>query len=166
MIKWNCCKIHGPTCWYWITCIIGYTTICPTRQHCITGRNSICWVWACWAYRYWPNALTRYKISSLSSSLMLEIIFAWNSCCYSTRVSVRTLFILHYAYASSWSLNLSLTVWCDYCRLHRCARNQQQKNRDGRIRKCAGSSAWLYTHVLSIGWCEYLLSFISLLYTH
>lgn len=51
MIKWNCCKIHGPICLYWITYIIDCTTICPTRRRCTMDKSSICSVWVCWAYR-------------------------------------------------------------------------------------------------------------------
>lgn len=87
MIKWNCCKIHGLTCLYWIIYIIDCTTIYQMRHHCIMVKSSICWAWDCWAFHNWPTTSMKYKTNCMSWNSMLVTTFAWNFCYFWIQVS-------------------------------------------------------------------------------
>lgn len=113
MIKWNCCKIHGPICLYWITYIIDCTTICPTRHRCITAKSLICSVWDCLAYHNWPIDSMKSKINCKSWSSMLAITFAWSFCCCWIQVQVNFVFFRFFTSSSSivYYLISSLLFW-------------------------------------------------------
>lgn len=81
MIKWNCCRIHGPICLSWITYIIDCTTIYPMKHHCIMVKNSTCLVWDCWVSHSWPIISMKYKTNCKSWNSMSVTTYAWNFYC-------------------------------------------------------------------------------------